>query len=108
MVPPKFRRAGAPLAFLLCGKGTAPVSGAAGGTVFAGAEPWGPLNQGALLCRGVFRLLVTRHRGEWSYGTLFLGKGQEIKLPAARLVVAKYAKLRFRRAATGRPYGWEE
>src|SRR5699024_3228783 len=46
-----------------CGGAAAPVSGPAGGAVFAGAAPWGPLNRGAPLCRGVFRVLVRRHGG---------------------------------------------
>ena len=40
---------------------------AAAGTVLGGSFPCGPLNQGAALCRGVFRLLMRRHCGGWWY-----------------------------------------
>ena len=64
MVPPNFRRRMRPFG-PFCAEGkTAPVSRPAAGAVLGGSFPCGPLNQGAALCRGVFRLLMRRHCGD--------------------------------------------
>lgn len=66
-------------------KGAAPVSGPAGGAVFPGAYPVGPLSPnsrkqyaaaGTPLCQAVSRVLMRRRGGEWCYATPKQGKCQ--------------------------------
>ena len=65
-----------PLALFVRKGRTEPVSRPAAGAVLGGSFPCGPLNQGAALCRGVFRLLMRRHCGGWWYPTSKSEKSQ--------------------------------